>query len=135
MTAEKNCIAYLPAEGRFHLVLKGEVAIFVNAKKLEYDEQSQPGLYACTRDICLHEGDVVVLQIVSRYVHRCLRMGFVSKDGSIVLPLRIEHVRRVDELPLQKIDATAIKASHTGAARRRGQIQSASRPGLILSCP
>ncbi|MFC1596600.1 toll/interleukin-1 receptor domain-containing protein [Planctomycetota bacterium] len=107
--------ARLPATGQFYVVFKGEVAIFLNGKKLEYDEQSRPESYARTRDVCLHEGDVVVLQMVSRFVHRCLRMGFISKDGRLVLPLRIEHLRRVDELPLQDVNAAAIKASHTGA--------------------
>jgi hypothetical protein len=109
----------LPTTGQFHAVLKGEVAVFLNGKKLDYDEQSRPELQVRTQEVCLHEGDVVVLQIASRFVHRCLRLGFVSDDSRLVLPVRIQHLRRVDEVPLQDIDAQAIKASHTRATEAR----------------
>ena len=118
-TENKHETPCLPARGQFHVVLKGEMAIYLNGKKLEYDEQSRPESHARTKEVCLHGGDVIVLQIVSPFVHRCLRMGFMSKDGRLVLPLRIEHLRRVDELALQDINAAAIKASHTGARDAR----------------
>jgi len=105
--------------GRFHVVHKGEVAIFVNGEKLEYDERSRPELEVHTREVTLHEGDVVVIQILSRFVHRCLRMAFISNDAQLVLPLRIEHFRRVDGLPLQDISPAAIRASHKGATGAR----------------
>ncbi len=94
--------------------------MYLNGRKLHYDASSRPAIYALTQEVELREGDVVVMHIASQKVaYRALRIGFVSTDKQTVLPLRIEHVRRVDGVPIDAIDIHAVAESHTGAVNGR----------------
>src|SRR5262245_61607006 len=115
--AHKKLIMSPPfhVDGRFYWVCKGQVTVFVNGKKTELDDECAPEYSARTREVALVGGDVVVLRVRSPWVHRCLRMGFISTDGQQVLPVQIAHLRRLDDCELHKINSRTIKCSQLGA--------------------
>jgi hypothetical protein len=108
-----------PVRGCFHWVLRGELKIFLNGKQLELDDDSEPELFGSTREVELQPGDRVVLKVESRKRNPCLRIGFISTDRCHTLPLRVKHLKRLDDVRLRMINSARIKASNIGACHAR----------------
>ena len=107
-----------PVDGRFRYVVKGDMEIYLNGKKIHvnsYDARPHPRkLQTNSPDVTLRAGDIVAVRIHSRYVHRCLRMAFISRDGKRYLPLRRRDLRRVNR-PIPQITASDVSAAGESA--------------------
>ena len=103
-----------PVDGRLRYVVKGDMEIYLNGRKIHvnsYDARPHPRkLQTTSPDVRLREGDIVAVRIRSRYVHRCLRMAFISEDETRYLPLRRRDLRRVNK-PISQITAADVLAS------------------------
>lgn len=106
-----------PVKGQFIGKVKGSGSVWVNGKmvldlKTDNRVQTSAPLY-------LREGDVVVVQVESRFVYRAARLIFLAEDDRIYLPVRCQELRDVTNLSgatPESVTADQI-ASATSAAR------------------
>jgi len=86
--------------GKAVFVTKGEIELFVNGEALDFqnlygggDADLRVTGHSQVREF--RAGDVILIRAKSRAVFRGIAIGMVSESGSVHVPVRIEHLRKL----------------------------------------
>ena len=99
--------------GRFRAIVKGSGAVWVNGKQIITLGREDGN--SLSESMVVNPGDVVVMQVESRFVYRAARITVLADDGSCYLAIRREHLKDVTGAPLESITVDTIAGAERTA--------------------